>query len=324
MTELSENIFINDIEIIVKEFPLQNTYNLSFANLDQFISIQTILSFSNNKRIITEVVPLYGYNEESKDLILKNLTTWSKEIISKEIKDARNHIQKFINKYPFSTSPLLTAIDLLEFPLQEIDHKSLNYVTPTSTQKIEEFKQLLSNLDTTIKVKLTGNPSLDIDCIETIKLELSSYNKKIRFDANQAYTFNDAKIFFEYLSSNHLENKIQYIEQPLPVGKETEMGLLRKEYPQIEIMLDESIINHDDLALANNNSINFIKLKLFKQGGIHELISIAKQAKKIGIKVILGNGVATNISNYIENEIYYTDKDLFLLPLESNGFMKTK
>ena len=79
-------------------------------------------------------------------------------------------------------------------------------------------------------------------------------------------------------------------------------------------------LQKDDLALASNNKVNFIKLKLFKQGGIKETIEIAEAAKAKN-KYNLRKLVATYISNFIENQIFLAHPDYFL-PLESNGFKK--
>jgi len=322
MTELSNPIYIKTIEILIKEFPLKTPYQLSFATLDKFISIQTAVSFSNHNEITTEVVPLLGYNEESEQIVLENLKTWTPVITGMSVENARAYIKEKIEQFPFSTSPLLTAIDLLEYPINGINQEDLSYVVPTSTESTAHFKSLLSDTKNVIKVKLTGNVETDTNGLNLVLDELKKYPNKIRFDANQAYNYESARMLFSYLIENQLENKVEYIEQPLPVGKENEMGLLRSEFDSIQIMLDESVVTINDLTLAEKNRIGFIKLKLFKQGGIQELISIAEAAHQKGIQVILGNGVATHISNKIENEIFVKNQHLFLNPLESNGFKK--
>lgn len=324
MNESNSDTTIKDIRIVTTKFPLTKPYNLSFTILYHFISIQTLVSFSDGRETTAEVVPLLGYNDESEDIIIKNLTDWTKKIVGLPINDARTYIQKNIKSFPFSTTALLTAIDLYKFPIQELNHDALQYVIPTSTVKIEELKELLTNPNHTIKVKLTGNVQKDIFGLEQVRNELESYSKKIRFDANQAYTVEDTESLCEYLSINQYGNIVEYIEQPLPVGMENELGYLREKYNTINFMLDESIVKKGDLDLAIKNDILFIKLKLFKQGGINEVISIAELAHKKNIRVILGNGVATRISNYIENQIYNYHDHLFEYPLESNGFKKLR
>lgn len=324
MTESKDNsILIEDVQVSVIKYPLQKTYHLSFVALEEFVSIQTLFLFSNGSRIRTEVVPLLGYNEESEEKVLANIQAWSAEIKNTSVNQARSYVKEKVKEFPFSTSPLLTAIDRLDFVVHEMDHDSLEYVVPTSTGKVEEFKELLET-NNTIKVKLTGNVQKDIDGLESLKMELINYPSKLRFDANQAYNYDDCTRLFDFITTSGLSSKVLYIEQPLPVGKEQEVGRLRKAYPSVNIMLDESVVTIEDLALAEDNDVRYVKLKLFKQGGIKELVSIAELANEKGIGVILGNGVATAVSNYIENEIYAKHPQLFLAPLESNGFKKTK
>ena len=151
---------------------------------------------------------------------------------------------------------------------------------PTSTNSYDEFYNLITKQINGIKVKLTGDLNIDLEGMKKIKNKIVDYPYKIRFDANQAYSYNELKDLFLFFIENNFQNKIQYIEQPLKVGREEEIGKIRDEFNDIEIMLDESIISKDDLYLAVNNQVNFIKLKLFKQGGIKETIEIAKAAKK--------------------------------------------
>ena len=104
MTESNKTVSISKINVRIKEYPLTKSYKLSFATLDKFISIQTEFIFSNQQKTTSEVVPLYGYNEETKETIIKNIKLWKKEIIGKNVIEARSFIKKNINHSPFSTS----------------------------------------------------------------------------------------------------------------------------------------------------------------------------------------------------------------------------
>lgn len=319
---MSEFNKIEDVTVRVERYPLKQTYNLSFAALTEFVSIQVRLIVSNGESSMAEVVPLVGYNDESEEIILNNLNKWKKSIVGLSLASARKLIAKEIQHFSFSSSPILTAIDLFDFEPLEVNHDEMEYVVPTSTIETEKFKKLLLEDRVTIKVKLTGKPETDITGLSKLLTELKSYSRKLRFDANQAYTYEGARVLFDFLKKSALTDKVEYIEQALPVGKENEIGKLRSEYPSIHMMLDESIVLSSDLALAEENDVKFIKLKLFKQGGIKELIEIAELASQKNIKVILGNGVATSISNAIENQVFCLKEALFFPPLESNGFKK--
>ena len=87
-------------------------------------------------------------------------------------------------------------------------------------------------------------------------------------------------------------------------------------------MLDESIYTVNDVNRAAQVGCQWIKLKLCKQGGIDELLQLAKHAKSIGLKVVIGNGVATDVSNLLELWVYDRYRHLFDGASESNGFAK--
>lgn len=74
---------------------------------------------------------------------------------------------------------------------------------------------------------------------------------------------------------------------------------------------------HESEVISKCNS------KLFKQGGIKEVIQQAQLCHLLGIKVVLGNGVATKLSNQIENQIY-SSFPFFYGASEANGFLKVK
>ena len=101
-----------------------------------------------------------------------------------------------------------------------------------------------------------------------------------------------------------------------------EYALIIRDYFNIPIMLDESIITIDDLKKASDIGVRYIKVKLFKQGGIKELINIIKSANLLGLGVVIGNGVATIISNIVEIEIYRKFQSFFFGACEANGHLK--
>jgi L-alanine-DL-glutamate epimerase-like enolase superfamily enzyme len=68
-------------------------------------------------------------------------------------------------------------------------------------------------------------------------------------------------------------------------------------------MLDESIVGLEDLEMASEMGIKFIKLKLFKRGGIRELVELSGFTNRVGIMAIPGNGVSTRLSKSIEIQV---------------------
>jgi O-succinylbenzoate synthase len=319
------DITISEIKVERLSYPLIKPYILSFTILKEFISIQVTIKLSNDKFKIAEVIPLLGYNDESESSILEFINSKKDEIVGLTLKSARKSLQKYISSKPFSVSPLITAIDLFKFKKNSFWKEFNDFVIPVSTENISNLNRIIeetSHCDQTLKIKLSGDPNKDIIAFKT--LSKLSFKNKLRLDANQAYSLDSAVNIFNYINQSPIKNNILYVEQPLLVNDWKGHEYLRKNFPKIEIMLDESIVMVEDILNANKIGINYLKLKLFKQGGVFELIKLASLANNIGIKVVLGNGVASSLSNMIEVSLYLKYPKLFMLPLEANGYLKIK
>lgn len=320
---------IVQISIESKVLPLSKPYVLSFATLDHFESIVVSMLFSDGIETHGEVVPLFGYSDEDSSSIKSYLESKSKELIDLDVRTARQIIEKDIDKIPFSTSALLTAIDLYLNPLELVeDLDSFEYVIPTSTENIEELIQKHDSVclqqNRMIKVKLSGNPKTDIKGLKAIERELIPGKSRLRLDANQGYSLDDGLEFFAYLDSIKHKECIQYVEQPYHVSNWEYNRRTIADFPEIPIMLDESIVTTEHILLAKDLGVRIVKLKLYKQGGITELLECAQFANTEGFTVVLGNGVAGRLTNQVETTVYQSNRNLFDPVLESNGYKKLR
>jgi O-succinylbenzoate synthase len=317
---------IKKIRIYCEEQNLTIPYTLSFGTISKIDSVRVELAFSNGITKTAETVPLPGYSNETKESILQYLNGIITFIINKDIEKARSFIEKDLPKNPFACSPVLTAIDLLDYSFPVIT-TGINYVIPASSSNLVELKENIEYLrgfeSGTLKIKLTGDLKQDLTCLEILS-ESNLTNLIIRFDANQAYCLRDAIVFYQNVALQKYIDNIDYIEQPLAYNAWKEHATLVSEFPIVKTMLDESIVTNADLFKALSIMIPFVKFKLFKQGGIKELINQIKIAAENGMKVVLGNGVATLLSNEIESGIYLKYPDMIFGACEANGFLKIK
>jgi L-alanine-DL-glutamate epimerase-like enolase superfamily enzyme len=123
--------------------------------------------------------------------------------------------------------------------------------------------------------------------IERVLLLNEKYGKqiKMRVDANQGYTLSRLTRFIKATEQTGLE----LIEQPLPVGKETDL-LLLDEAKRKKLAADESL-HHAKAALdlaSVNHPFGIYNIKLMKCGGIIGAREIAGIAKPAGIKLFWG------------------------------------
>lgn len=306
--------------------PLKKPYVLSFAVLDEFVSLRVEIIREDNQRRTAEVVPLFGYSSENEASIFEFLEQISQEIDGKEMSLVRTDVSRLVKHKPFSTTAILTAIDLFDFEVEETWQDYSDFVIPADTVNLAELRRIQAwclEKNAVLKLKLSGDVEQDLNALKVLDENVEG-SKLMRLDANQGFDLLNARKFLEGVSDLHFANRIQYIEQMLESDHWESVSLLCQEFPHIAQMLDESIIAEEHVDAAKLAGVKFIKLKLFKQGGIRELINIARYANDQGLKVILGNGVATDLSNQVETSVYLRNPNLFVEPLESNGYIKVE
>jgi len=168
------------------------------------------------------------------------------------------------------------------------------------------------------KVKVGFNPlQQDIERLTAFQADLHD-GERIRVDANQGLSDQQARILLKYC----LPEKIELLEQPLPVGAWTECARIAQQSP-IPIMLDESITDVKSLQkTAQTGAGKIVKLKLMKQGGIIQLQEMLVHARKLGLEVVLGNGVAGWIDNRHEGIFWLKYLQDTGRAGEMNGYVK--
>jgi len=315
---------ITDVKIEKVIYPLKKPYLLSFTTLNEFSSLQVIIGLDGGEEKRAEVVPLFGYSEEDEDGIRGFLESVRTKIIGMTLDEARGHVGQFVPKIPFSASPYLTAIDLFSYPFDlsvELT-ASDKFIKAGSLGDLESLRHLIrQEHQAAIKVKLTGEIDYDIESIDSLKRDMAGRDD-IRLDANQAYSGADAMQLCHHLTENQLWGVVKYLEQPCPATHWDETEQILKNCPDALIMLDESIVDLDDIRRARAIGVKSIKLKLFKQGGIRELIELSRFAHQKGLNVVLGNGVATRLANAVEIQVYNKFRKFFQAGCEANGFLR--
>ncbi len=142
-----------------------------------------------------------------------------------------------------------------------------------------------------IKVKLGKKVSEDIQRIKEIR-EAIGYNIKIRIDANQGWTFDDAVIALTSLGNYQIE----FCEQPMRKWNDELLPQLMAISP-IPIMADESVFTHHDAErLIRHKACTYINIKFAKSGGILEATKINQVAETNGIACMLGGMLESRVA----------------------------
>lgn len=137
-----------------------------------------------------------------------------------------------------------------------------------------------------IKIKLTGELELDIARVAAIRQ--ARPDAWLGVDGNQGFTLADLD---ELVAALH-EHRVSLLEQPLARGREAD--LLGYSAP-MPIAGDESIVTLDDVAAASM-CFSMINIKLDKCGGLTEALLMAKEARRLGLGVMVGNMIGSSLA----------------------------
>lgn len=136
-----------------------------------------------------------------------------------------------------------------------------------------------------IKLKLTGD-ALDAERVQAARA--ARPDVWLGIDANQGFT----RASLERLMPILVDAGVQLIEQPFPIGRESNMDVLRLPIP---VAADESAQEMRDLP-ALVGRFDVINIKLDKCGGLTHALDMAHEARRLGFKVMVGNMTGTSWS----------------------------
>ncbi len=138
-----------------------------------------------------------------------------------------------------------------------------------------------------IKLKL-GRESGDIEILDAVRK--ARPDARIWVDANAGWHL---EVGLRYL--NILEKlNVELLEQPLEKSDFDGLGKLQSK-TSIPIVADESVESIEDIDALAGIGVEGINVKLMKVGGISPALKMIKQAKSLGLKVMLGCMIETAI-----------------------------
>jgi L-alanine-DL-glutamate epimerase-like enolase superfamily enzyme len=155
-------------------------------------------------------------------------------------------------------------------------------------QRAVELKQSGATI---LKVKLGKDAQSDVDRIKQIR-EAVGEKMKIRVDANQGWSFDDAVYALQSIDKYDVE----FCEQPMRTWYDDRLPELKKLSP-VKIMADESVYNHHDARKQiESDSCSYINIKFSKSGGINEAKEIHDLAAEKGILCMMGGMLESRIA----------------------------
>ena len=154
-----------------------------------------------------------------------------------------------------------------------------------------QAKAFVENGASILKIKLGKDVATDVERIKNIRDAVGD-NVKIRIDANQGWTFEDAKTALTQLG----QYKIEFCEQPMRTYNDEYLPELMEVSP-IKIMADESVYSHHDaLRIIKNRACDYINIKFAKSGGIYEAKKIISIATQFNIPCMMGGMLESRVA----------------------------
>ena len=166
-----------------------------------------------------------------------------------------------------------------------------------------------------IKVKLGKNAVEDVDRIKQIRKSVGD-EIRIRIDANQGWSFEDAKFALTEMEKYNVD----FCEQPMRTWFDYKLPELKKAV-KIPIMADESVFNHYDAErLIKDDACTYVNIKFAKSGGILGAIKINEVCESHKMPCMMGGMLESRIALSAfahfalahENVVFY-DMDTCLL-----------
>ncbi len=136
-----------------------------------------------------------------------------------------------------------------------------------------------------LKVKL-GSPDLrkDIERLRMVKANAPA--ARLIVDANEGWHFQTLDQFAAAAVG------VELIEQPLPEGADAELAGYR---PTVAIGADESIRDGSNLSSIAER-YRAVNIKLDKTGGLTRALALAREARDLGLDIMVGCMVSTSLS----------------------------
>jgi L-alanine-DL-glutamate epimerase-like enolase superfamily enzyme len=137
-----------------------------------------------------------------------------------------------------------------------------------------------------LKLKLTGELTLDIARVRAVRAARPEVWMGV--DANQGYTIDALTALIEALT----EQRVSLLEQPLKRGREADLDGFKSNIP---LAADESALNLAELA-GLVGRFDVVNIKLDKCGGLTEALAMAREARRLGLGVMVGNMVGSSLA----------------------------
>ena len=313
---------IKRIDVHLLRVPLIRPYRLAFGDVVDFDTLLVELIDTHGRTGFGEATVLTGYTDEN----ITSAWTLARQLADEVLGATRDtfatRLEDVSAVAPFTATAFITALEMLEcspalmlaeparVPIVALLHAS------DVVQLTDEFETLLGSGYRTVKIKVGIAGEDDLARVSSVQKVVAG-RARIRIDANQAFTAQEAAAFLAALDPRDIE----LFEQPCKAG-DWQAHATAARASRVPMMLDESIYGLDDIERAAAERVAaFVKVKLMKFCSLAKLTEAIKRIRKLGMQPVLGNGVACDPGCWMEACIAARHIDN---AGEMNGYLKAR
>jgi L-alanine-DL-glutamate epimerase-like enolase superfamily enzyme len=290
---------IKKSQCLIKTLKLKEPYSIAYESVDKFDNVFINISTQDGYNGWGCSAPVKSITGESSEDVLNCFTNTIEPFLKGEDVFRYAYIMDVLKKeIPDMTSALamvdMALHDILSqktgVPLYKFLGSYRRSIPTSITIGIMPVSTTLAYAKSHVKkgfkiLKIKGGINVSEDIEKIIRIRETVGKKiKIRFDANQGYTVEDAMKFIE---GTH-ETGIELFEQPTHKNQIEHLAQVTKK-TSIPVMADESLHSLKDVfQLSKGHYSDLINIKLMKAGGILEGMHINSVAKAAGIHAMVG------------------------------------
>jgi L-alanine-DL-glutamate epimerase-like enolase superfamily enzyme len=302
--------------------PLAKPYRLAFGAVEAYDTIVAEATGRDGRRGLGEATVLTGYTDEEIEDCWNVARAIAGELPSLDAHAARARLHALAATHPFTATAFGTALEMIEgSPLFETAQPRsvplVGLLDAGEAPAMEtETERLLAEGYRTLKLKVGFDPASDAARVKMAQRAVRG-RAGIRIDANQGYTAAQGVAFVRALDPAGIE----LFEQPCPAG-DWDSHLEVAKAASVPLMLDESIYGMADIEQAASlKCAAYVKVKLMKLVTLDALARAIGRIRELGMKPVLGNGVACDLGCWLEGLVAARCIDN---AGEMNGFLKAR
>ncbi|MGE5739982.1 MAG: mandelate racemase/muconate lactonizing enzyme family protein [Betaproteobacteria bacterium] len=307
------------------EIPLTTPYRLAFGPVTRYDTIIVELTSGDGERGFGEATLLTGYTDET----IGDSWTLARQVAETlpACTDVavRERLRTLGRRAPFTATAFRTALDMASaHPLLRPSRASrvpiLGLLQGADAASLRDaFERMREAGFRTVKVKIGFDVEEDLRFVANVQAIVGG-RAAIRVDANQGYTAAQAAAFIRGLDPAGIE----LFEQPCAAGDWSahREAVAAASTTGLPLMLDESIYDVADIERAADEcACAYVKVKLMKFVGLDGLVAAIERIRALGMRAVLGNGVACDVSCWMEACVAARHIDN---AGEMNGFLKAR